>query len=85
MKRDMGLVRDILFVVERREAPVNFDEVIKSLGSHSTDTLAYHVRMLVDEAGFLRGIDASSMDRKAPKAPKKKGVRKKPGPDKWRS
>jgi hypothetical protein len=64
MKRDMDFVRDILLKIEGSNEGVTS---IKALGLAESGTpayerLAYHVEMLIEEAGFVRGVDASSMD-----------------------
>ena len=60
MKRDMELVRDILLIVN--EDPkydgvyFNYFQTAKEFGieNHSTEEVAYHVRLLID-AGVLNG------------------------------
>lgn len=56
MKRDMDLVRNILLYVEEHSKPSSPD--MMSLVSGVEDgpqKLSYHMTMLVEEAGYLRG------------------------------
>ena len=63
MKRNMELVREILLKIEEATEPPNMSELLlTSTGDGHEARLAYHIQMLVEEAGFVRGIDASSMD-----------------------
>lgn len=66
MKRDMDLVREILLAVEA--ADENTPGMDDLLGGDQSETeidtrekYAYHIKMLVEQAGLLTGIDASSM------------------------
>ena len=61
MKRDMDLVRSILLQVEERSGP-SMEELLPADRSvEELERYAHHTRILID-AGFLTGIDASSMD-----------------------
>ena len=63
MKRDMELVRDLLLKIGEADRPLNFSEMLRPDIDDNARALAeYHMAMLVDEVGFVRGIDASSMD-----------------------
>ena len=62
MKRDMELVRAMLLELAEADHPMNFEELLpkrSTLGSR--EIAAYHVQMLIEEAGLIRGIDASHM------------------------
>jgi len=56
MKRDMDLVRKILFQVEAHQAPDAPFEV--DVPGYSQEQIAYHVRLLA-AAGLLRAMDFS--------------------------
>lgn len=63
MKRDMELVRDLLLKISEADGPLNFSETLRPDSDDNARAVAeYHMAMLVDEVGFVRGIDASSMD-----------------------
>jgi hypothetical protein len=63
MKRDMDLVREILLQIEAAiEPPRMSDLELTKIDEQHVQRVAYHMQMLVDEIGFVRGIDASSMD-----------------------
>ena len=63
MKRDMELVRELLLKIAEAEEPLDFSELAAKREAGRERT-AYHMQMLVEEAGLVRGIDASSMDGK---------------------
>ena len=56
MKRDMDLVRAILFALE--EAPFDGGPHQLRLEGHPPEEIAYHV-MLLDEAGLIKAFDFS--------------------------
>jgi hypothetical protein len=58
MKRDMELVREILLKLAESDKPLPLDALASE---RDRDLVAYHVGMLVDEVGFLRGINADTM------------------------
>jgi hypothetical protein len=66
MKRDMDLVRQLLLDIEAAEedAPSMADLIGSPLDEVEIDVrekYAYHLKMLVEQAGLVTGIDASSM------------------------
>lgn len=66
MKRDMDLVREILLAVEAAgEDSLAMNDLLGSPLSEIEidirEKYAYHIKMLVEQAGWLTGIDASSM------------------------
>src|SRR5262245_61514780 len=63
MKRDMDLVREILLAIESADEPPSMSELnlTKSSDYHEA-LLAYHIQMLIEEAVFVRGVDAGSND-----------------------
>lgn len=62
MKRDMDLVRELLIRLADADTPMKFSDLVEGRkdGTPEYDLAAYHMRMLVEEAGLVRGIDASS-------------------------
>lgn len=65
MKRDMELVRELLLKISNADRPMNFSELLPADVEDATrSVVAYHMTMLVEEIGFVRGIDASSMESK---------------------
>ena len=62
MKRDMDLVRELLLKLADADRPLKFSDLVagRKEGSPDYSIAAYHMRMLVEEAGLVRGIDASS-------------------------
>lgn len=62
MKRDMDLVRELLIRLADAERPLRFSDLVQGRNEDSQEysVAAYHMRMLVEEAGLVRGIDASS-------------------------
>ncbi len=60
MKRDIDLVRKILFAVEECDRdPLEW--VPLSFGGHDEKTIAYHVWLLID-AGLIEGTNCSSLN-----------------------
>jgi hypothetical protein len=57
MKRDMDLIRNILFSIERFPAEGG-GEILK-LEGHTDNDISYHV-MLLDEAGLIKAVDLSA-------------------------
>jgi hypothetical protein len=58
MKRDMDLIRAILLEVEAW--PIDRRSTSVEIPGHDAQVISYHV-MLLDEAGLLKGMDASGM------------------------
>ena len=60
MKRDMDLVRKILMEIE--SLPLEkLGGTLLEVDGYDQDTISYHI-MLLDEAGLLKGIDASGLN-----------------------
>lgn len=62
MKRDMDLVRDLLIKIADSDSPPTFSKLVpgRKDGTSEYAVAAYHMRMLVEDAGFVRGIDYRS-------------------------
>jgi hypothetical protein len=61
MKRDMDLVRSILLKIESLDHP-DLDELLEPGASYDDRAmLVYHMRMLIEDAGYVRGIDSRSI------------------------
>ena len=60
MQRDMDLVRNILLKIEAGKN-VAMNDLSKTACTNE-DKLGYHIKMLVNEACLLTGIDVSSCD-----------------------
>jgi len=58
MKRDMDLVRKILFEIEAHENPNTNVEI--TIEGHSENQVQYHLQILV-EGNFVEAMDASSL------------------------
>ena len=59
MKRDMDLVREILFAVEKSPEPDQWIDI--ELEGHSPEEVSYHIKLLV-QAGLIEGDDLKSRD-----------------------
>jgi hypothetical protein len=59
MKRDMDLVRKILFEIEKCDDPWGPNDSL-AIEGYSTDVVAYHVKML-DQSGLIEAKDVSEM------------------------
>lgn len=57
MKRDMDLIRKILFNVEEKETPSGWIKI--TTAEHSDEEVAYHI-MILDQAGYIDAIDLTS-------------------------
>ena len=55
MKRDMELVRNLLLKIAEANGPLDFDDLVKDADDDYRSLATYHMQMLVEEAGFLRG------------------------------
>lgn len=59
MKRDMDLVRAILLAIDEANDRINMDHLVPiGPGGADEQTVAYHLGMLIDEAGYVKGIKA---------------------------
>ena len=59
MKRDMDLVRAILFALE--DAPFDGDLISLTFSEHSQNEVSYHV-MLLHQAGLIHAFDTSTAE-----------------------
>lgn len=62
MKRDMDLVRDLLLKIEAAEEPPSLSALVpgREGGTSEYQLAAYHMRMLIEEVGLVRGRNACS-------------------------
>lgn len=60
MKRDMDLVRVLLLKIGEAPFPIKFSDIVPETDGQAYENAAYNLRMLVEEVGFVKGIDASS-------------------------
>lgn len=63
VRRDMDLVRSILLKIDEAPQPISLTDLMG--GEQTEDEINrwdYHVRMLVEQAGFLSGEDAWTYD-----------------------
>jgi len=65
MKRDMDLVRKILFIVEKHPHGFYLQQV--NVEEYTPEQIGYHI-FLMGEAGLVSAIDTSSMDSESPEA-----------------
>jgi DNA-binding transcriptional ArsR family regulator len=65
MKLDMDLVRKILIALE--EHPHGFYNQFLQIDGYSQEQIGYHIT-LMEEAGLLLAVDATSMDSQSPEA-----------------
>ena len=65
MQRDMDFVRSILIKIDEAAQPLRLNDLLEA---EATDDdyakLAYHLQMLVDQAGFVSGIAAHTFGGK---------------------
>jgi hypothetical protein len=61
MKRDMELIRQILLAVEANPSADPFSTKEVAVDGYNPDVVMFHI-LLLDQAGLLKGIDASSND-----------------------
>lgn len=61
MQRDMDYVRELLLDIEGKERPGLKDLLPVNAGNDEYLKLAEHLRMLVDEAGFVSGTPAHNL------------------------
>ena len=66
MERDMELVRELLLKIADANEPLDFSDMVpgRTEGTKEYALAAYHMQMLIEEAGLVRGIDASTMSGK---------------------
>jgi hypothetical protein len=66
MQRDMELVRDLLFKIGAADNPPKLSTLVQGRGADDSAfaLAAYHMQMLVEEVGFVRGIKAHSSSGK---------------------
>jgi hypothetical protein len=62
MKRDMDLVRDLLLKIEEAKEPPALSDLVSKEDDEKYETATYHLKMLIDEVGLVRGINCGSMD-----------------------
>lgn len=64
MKRDMEYIRELLLKIEGAEGPIenSLDLLGPTPSDEDTSKLNYHLEMLIDETGFVTGIEAHSME-----------------------
>jgi hypothetical protein len=60
MKRDMDLIRQILFELEKREPRLDYRFPEIQIEGHSKEEIVFHV-MLLEEAGFIIARNDSTM------------------------
>ena len=59
----MDHVRELLLEIAEAEQPPDFSTVAgHPHGSPEFERAAYHMKMLIDEVGLVRGIDVCSQD-----------------------
>lgn len=59
MRRDMDLVRTILLKVDAADTPLSMSALVTH--EYDESLVAYHLGMMIEEAGLLSGIDASTL------------------------
>jgi hypothetical protein len=64
MKRDMDLVRELLLKIEASNRPMSFSKLVpeRKEGTAEYEFAGYHMKMLIEEVGFVSGKNASSYD-----------------------
>lgn len=65
MKRDMDLVRDILLQVDASTERLDMGALLSEGADDEGDegqVLAYHLQMLIQQAGLLKGVDAGVLE-----------------------
>lgn len=60
VQRDMDLVRSIMLAIEDTTAPIDLNDLRKTLGDPDEAKLVQHIRLLSDEAGYIQGVPAHS-------------------------
>lgn len=62
MKRDMDLARDLLLKIAEADEPPSLSALVpgRKEGTSEYKLAAYHIQMLIEEAGLVRGINANS-------------------------
>ncbi|MEH2520630.1 hypothetical protein V1279_006203 [Bradyrhizobium sp. AZCC 1610] len=66
MQRDMGLVRELLLKIAVADKPPKLSTLVSGRGTDDSGygLAAYHMQMLIEEVGFVRGINANSSSGK---------------------
>ena len=66
MKLDMDLVRELLLKIADSNEPMAFSQLVpgREEMTKEYEFAAYHMQMLIDDAGLVRGINASSLSGK---------------------
>lgn len=61
MQRDMDFVRSILLRIAEAPAPLRMEALLdKDAGPAEREALVYHLKLLIDQAGFVSGIASHS-------------------------
>jgi hypothetical protein len=62
MKRDMDLVRDLMLKIAEADNATALGKLVcgRDTGDQNYEIAAYHLQMLIEEAGLVRGIKAHS-------------------------
>ena len=61
MQRDMDLVRDLLLQIAASDQPLTFPNFLgEEVEPGTLRIVAYHLKMLIEEAGLISAIDAKS-------------------------
>lgn len=61
MQRDMDLVRDLLLQISAADQPLTFPNFLgDDVSQQQLRLVAYHLKMLIEEAGLISAIDAKS-------------------------
>jgi hypothetical protein len=62
MTRDMELVRSILLLVESSDVPPSMDDVLGQLPERKSEEVAYHLKMMIEQVGFLNAISVGAIE-----------------------
>ena len=65
MRRDMDLVRKLIFVIEEQSDPVTPDDI--DIEGYGSEQIGYHLYLMLD-AGLIEGSDITCTDDSAPQA-----------------
>lgn len=65
MKRDMDLVRKLVFAIEEHPSGFAPDEI--NIQGYSSEQIGYHLHLML-EAGLIEGSDVTCMDSASPEA-----------------
>jgi hypothetical protein len=61
MKRDMELVRNLLLAIADDDGPTDSDTLAQKFDAKSKAEVLYHLRMLIEEVGFISAVNTRSM------------------------